>query len=114
MSTNKNEGTASVCGCSSETPLETAMEKEPRLEDLIPIAVVIAAGCESCAVKMVTQALAQGSSLRHIKKTLGIVAHMQKLDCLAEAVGEEVVARMEKPLAAGKKTLQQALAHSRC
>ena len=90
------------------------MEKEPRLEDLIPIAVVIAAGCESCAVKMVTQALAQGSSWRHIQKTLGIVDHMQKLDCLAEAVGEEVVARMEKPLAAGKKTLQQALVHSRC
>ena len=113
MSTEQKECSSSACCSASEMPVETA-EKVPKLEDLIPIAVVIAAGCESCAEKMVARALEQGSSRRHIQKTLGIVAHMQKLDCLAQAVGEEVVARMERPLAAGTKTLQQALAHSHC
>jgi len=112
MSTKPKESNASGCGCSPSEPPAT-LEKEPKLEDLIPIAVVIAAGCESCAEKMVTQALAQGGSWRHIQKTLGIVTHMQKLDCLTQAVGEEVVARMEKPLAAGRKTLQRGLAARR-
>lgn len=103
-------------GSSSFQPAEERVERpapEARLEDLIPIAVVIAAGCESCAEKMVTRALERGSSVRHIEKTLGSVAHLQKLDCLAQAVGAEVVARMEKPLAAGRRTLQQAKARAR-
>lgn len=113
MSAELNESGGGMCGCAAgDKPMESA--KEPKLEELIPIAVVIAAGCESCAEKMVTRALEQGSSWRDIQKTLGIVAHMQKLDCLAQAVGGEVTARMEKPLAAGRQTLQQALARSRC
>ena len=70
---------------------------------------VIVGGCEPCAEKMVTRAVDQGSSLQDIDKTLRIVANMQKQDCFAKAVGTDVIARMEKPLAAGWKTLQQAV-----
>ena len=83
-------------------------KSEARLQDLIPIAMVIVGGCEPCAEKMVTRAVEQGNSLQDIDKTLRIVANMQKQDCFAKAVGRDVVARMEKPLAAGWKTLQQA------
>jgi len=33
---------------------------------------------------------------------------MQTLDCFAKAVGTDVVARMDKPLAAGRRILQKA------
>ena len=79
------------------------------LENLIPIAVVIAAGCEPFVENMVRRALDQGSTAKDIRKTLGLVAHLQDLDCLAENVGAEVLSRMEKPLAAGKRTLQSEL-----
>lgn len=77
---------------------------------------VIVAGCEPCADKMVKRALEQGSSWQEIDKTLQIIASMQRQDCFAKAVGMEVVARMEKPLAAGWRTLQEALirAGKRC
>ncbi len=81
----------------------------PDLENLIPIAVVIAAGCEPCAEKMVRRALDQGNAVKDIRKTLSLVAHMQNLECLAENVGPTVVARMEKPLAAGKRSLESEL-----
>jgi alkylhydroperoxidase/carboxymuconolactone decarboxylase family protein YurZ len=81
----------------------------PDLESLIPIAVVIAAGCEPCAEKMVRRALDQGSTAKDIRKTLGLIAHLQDLDCLAENVGPAALARMEKPLAAGKRTLESEL-----
>ena len=91
-------------------PVEMRPSKsEARLQDLIPIAMVIVGGCEPCAEKMVTRALRQGSSLQDIDKTLRIVASMQNQDCFAQAVGRDVVARMERPLAAGWKTLQQAI-----
>jgi len=80
------------------------------LQNLIPIAVVIVGGCEPCAEKMVKQALAQGSSWQDIDQTLRILADMQKRECVAKALGLDVVARMEKPLAAGRRTLQQAMA----
>jgi hypothetical protein len=80
------------------------------LQNLIPIAVVVVGGCETCAEKMVKQALDQGSSWENIDETLRILADMQKRDCLIKALGTEVVARMETPLAAGRRTLQQALA----
>jgi alkylhydroperoxidase/carboxymuconolactone decarboxylase family protein YurZ len=76
-----------------------------KLEDLIPIAVVIAAGCESCAEKMVHRAIDQGSPKPLIGRTLRIVARLRSLDCLAQAVGPEVIARMDKPLQAGEKAL---------
>ena len=82
---------------------------EIKLQDLIPIAVVIAGGCETCAEKMVARALNEGASWRDIDKTLRIVAGVQKLDCLAKALGPEIIARMDKPLAAGMKTLRDAI-----
>lgn len=109
MSTNQEVSSAVGCGCSEAKATLEAVEQSPKLEDLIPIAVVIAAGCETCAEKMVRRAVQQGSSWRNIQKTLGVVAHLQKLDCFAQAVGGEAVARMEKPLAAGRETLRQAL-----
>lgn len=107
-------GQSTQCGCSSAVGTKLEIESrpvavEPNLEDLIPIALVIAAGCEPCAEKMVSRALEQGSTPRHIQKTLQIIAKMQKLDCFAGAVGPEAVARMERPLIAGQRTLQEAV-----
>jgi len=79
------------------------------LQNLIPIAVVIVGGCEPCADKMVSQALAQGSSWQDVDETLHILADMQKRQCVMQALGADTVARMEKPLAAGWKTLQEAV-----
>ena len=78
------------------------------LQNLIPIAVVVVGGCEPCAEKMVTQALAQGSSWQDVDETLRILADMQKRQCVIQALGAEVVARMGKPLAAGRRTLDEA------
>jgi hypothetical protein len=78
------------------------------LQNLLPIAVVVVGGCEPCAEKMVTQALAQGSSWQDVDEVLRILADMQKRQCVIEALGTDVVARMEKPLAAGRRTLEQA------
>ena len=78
------------------------------LQNLIPIAMVIVGGCEPCAEKMVTRALKEGSSWQDIDKTVRIVASTKTLDCFAKAVGAEVVGRMEKPLAAGRRALQEA------
>lgn len=78
------------------------------LQNLIPIAVVVVGGCEPCAEKMVTQALTQGSPWQDVDETLRILADMQKRPCVAQKLGAEVVARMEKPLAAGRRTLEQA------
>lgn len=81
---------------------------EHRLENLLPIAVVIAGGCEPCADKMVRQALERGSAPSSIARTLRIVEHLHTLDCLAQAVGPEVVARMERPLRAAQEALKEA------
>jgi hypothetical protein len=91
-----------------EAPVSSEPLSNPKLQDLISIAMVIVGGCEPCAENMVKRALQQGSSWHDIDKTLHIIASMQKLDCFAKAVGPEVIARMEKPLAAGRGTLQQA------
>ena len=82
---------------------------EVRLQDLLPIAMVIVGGCEICAEKMVERALHEGSSFQDIDKTLRIIAGMQKLGCFANAVGPEVVSRMDKPLVAGRRTLEKAM-----
>jgi AhpD family alkylhydroperoxidase len=88
------------------------------LQNLIPIAVVVTGGCESCAEKRVKQALTEGSTWEQVKETLDILADMQKRECVLKALGPEVVARMEKPLAAGRRALQEAkpveLAASAC
>lgn len=93
--------------------METARSKG-NLENLVPIAVVVVGGCEPCAEKMVKQALAQGSSWEEIDQTLRILADMQKRECVAKALGPDVIARMEKPLAAGRRTLQEARAADGC
>ncbi len=85
-----------------------AIRSKDKLQDLIPIAVVIVGGCEPCAEKMVTQALAHGSSWQDIDETLRILADMQKRQCVIQALGPETIARMEKPLAAGRRTLESA------
>jgi carboxymuconolactone decarboxylase family protein len=87
--------------------METIRSKG-NLQNLIPIAVVVAGGCEPCAEKMVTQALAQGSSWQEVDETLRILADMQKRECVRQALGADTVARMEKPLAAGRGTLERA------
>ncbi len=86
---------------------------EARLQDLIPIAMVIVGGCEPCAESMVNRALKQGSSWQDIDKTLRIVAGTQALECFAKAVGPDVIARMEKPLAVGRRTLEKASGRER-
>ena len=78
------------------------------LQNLIPIAVVVVGGCEPCAEKMVTQALAQGCSWQEVDETLRILADMQKRQCVIQALGPETIARIKKPLAAGRRTLDQA------
>ncbi len=85
-----------------------AIRSKGNLQNLIPIAVVIVGGCESCAEKMVKQALAQGSSPQEVETTLQILADMRKRQCVIQALGAETVARMEKPLAAGRRTLEKA------
>lgn len=84
------------------------MRSKGSLPNLVPIAVVIVGGCESCAEKMVKQALAQGSSWQEIDETLQILTDMQKRQCVIQALGADTVARMEKPLAAGRRTLEAA------
>ena len=82
---------------------------EARLQDLIPIAMVIVGGCEPCAESMVNRALRQGCSWQEVDKALRIIPGTQALDCFAKAVGPEVIARMEKPLIAGRRALENAL-----
>jgi hypothetical protein len=76
------------------------------LQTLIPIAVVIAAGCESCATSMVERALSQGTPEPLIRRTLATVAYVRSRVCFAQAVGPDVVARMGKPLEAGTRALR--------
>lgn len=80
------------------------------IEILIPIAVVTAAGCETCAEKAVARALAQGSPPRDIDQTLSVISVLHRTDCFVQAVGPEVASRMEKPLAAARRTLERATA----
>jgi len=116
----KNSGELTVLEKSADDPAAECVEaqstnhtSESRLQDLIPIAMVIVGGCEPCAESMVNRALRQGSSWQDVDKTLRIVAGTQALDCFAKAVGPEVIARMEKPLAAGIRTLENAIHRER-
>jgi hypothetical protein len=75
------------------------------LEDLVPIAAVIGAGCEPCAATMVERALRRGRPGPLIERTLGIVAQVGRAECFAAAVGVEVVDRMRRSLRAGREAL---------
>ena len=80
-----------------------------RIENLIPIGVLAALGCEKCAGEAVAWALQQGSSAGDIERALRTVAAMQGLDCFKQQFGADAAARLEKPLAAARKALQQAM-----
>ena len=102
-----------ITSASSAEHTQSPQQKtEVKLQDLIPIAMVIVGGCETCAEKMVARALNEGAAWQDVDKTLRIVAGMQKMDCFANAVGPDAVARMDKPLAAGMKALHQAMVHA--
>ena len=79
----------------------------PVLEDLVPIAAVVGAGCEPCAARMVERALERGSSKPLIQRTLGILAEVSDARCFAAAVGPEIVDRMKRSLRAGRKALDR-------
>lgn len=111
MNNQINQESPTRACCSAPAPDEAqrmvtvSSSDAPKLEDLIPIAVVIAAGCEPCAQRAVAKALNDGSSARHIRKVLAIVAHMQQLQGLVHQVGPQVIARMNRPLEMAKRTL---------
>jgi hypothetical protein len=79
-----------------------------RIENLIPIAVLTSLGCEKCAAEAVAWALQQGSSTEDVDRALRAVAQMQTLDCFKQQFGPDAPARLEKPLAAARKALQEA------
>ena len=79
-----------------------------RIENLMPIGIVAVLGCETCAAETVKWALQQGSSIDDVERALRTVEAMQKLDCFKQRFGADAAARLEKPLAAARKVLQQA------
>jgi hypothetical protein len=108
--------TTGGCGCehgaapvtaAAQTAPSAPSTPQPAIDNLVPLAAVIVGGCESCAEKMVARALSQGSSVQDIDRALRAIEQMRKLECFAQAVGPETLARMEKPLAAGRRALQQ-------
>jgi len=83
-----------------------------RIENLIPIAVLAVLGCDTCAGEAAAWALQQGSSTEDVERALRTITAMQKLDCFKQQFGPDAVARLEKPLAAARKVLQQAMDHA--
>ena len=79
-----------------------------RVENLIPIGVLTVLGCEKCAEEAVGWALQHGSTFDEVDRALNTVAAMQKLDCFRQQFGPDAISRMEKPLAAGRRALEQA------
>jgi len=77
----------------------------PSLDDLVPLAAVIGAGCAPCAERMVARALEREDARPSIERTLAILARVAGATCLAEAVGPESVERMKRSLRAGQKAL---------
>jgi hypothetical protein len=83
-----------------------------RIENLMPIGIVAILGCETCTGKAVDWALQQGSSADDIERALKSIAAMQNLECFKQQFGPDAAARLEKPLAAARKALQEAAARS--
>ncbi len=92
----------------------TQSDHPHRLEDLIPIAVVIAAGCEPCAERMVRRALENGATRRQVEYALGVIAHLRASGCFLEAVGVDLAERMDKPLAAARNAVRAASRPEAC
>ena len=79
----------------------------PALEDLVPLAAVIGAGCEPCAERMVARALERDDAKPFVARTLAILAGVSAAKCFAEAVGPETVERMKRSLRAGRNALDR-------
>lgn len=102
---------AEACCAPGQSPQTRVQPRDgddaPKLEDLIPIAVVIAAGCEGCAERMVRRAVEAGSVPRHVLRTIAIVADLSERECFRTNIPTEVVERMKEPLARARKTLDE-------
>lgn len=98
----------------SVQPIPGTNESMPvgRIENLTPIAVITVLGCEKCAEEAVNWALKQGSSPDDVDRVLKTVAAMQKLDCFKAQFGPDTATRMEKPLAAARRVLDDAAARA--
>jgi len=83
-----------------------------RIENLMPIGVLAALGCETCAGEAVAWALQQGSSTEDVERAIRTIAAMQKLDCFKQQFGPDAAARLDKPLAAARRVLDQAIDHT--
>ncbi len=79
----------------------------PALEDLVPLAAVIAAGCEPCAERMVARALEREDAKPFVARTLAILAGLSAAKCFAEAIGPETAERMKRSLRAGRNALDR-------
>ncbi len=75
------------------------------LENLVPLAAVIGAGCEPCAETMVTRALEREEARPSVERALAILAGVAAAKCFAEAIGPEALDRMKRSLRAGQKAL---------
>ena len=110
-----------AAGCQNCSATATAVKPIPgssetmvvgRIENLIPIAVLSALGCEPCSAKAVQWALDQGSSFEDIERTLETLSVMRKLECFQGQFGPEAAARLDKPLAAAREALARAKAEA--
>jgi len=79
----------------------------PVLEDLIPLAAVIGAGCGPCAERMVARALVREDARPLVERTLSILAGVSGAKCFEDAVGPETVDRMKRSLRSGRRALDR-------
>lgn len=80
----------------------------PRLEELIPVAVVIGAGCEPGAENLVRRALWRAGSKPAVELTLGLVSPVASHECLRDAVGPATFERVKRALRAGRRASRNA------
>ncbi len=81
--------------------------QQPMLNNLIPIAVAIACGCERCVESTIVRAVRLGSPRKDLEETLRIVAYMLDLECLTANAGADAVNGMRDALDAAIKALGQ-------
>lgn len=87
----------------------------PALEDLVPLAAVIAAGCEPCTEKMVARALEREDARPYVARTLAILANLSAAKCFVDAVGPQTTERMTRSLRAGRNAYdRQAAGRTTC